>query len=318
MKGIGELMAVGLMRARCYFCVPDAHKLSVATLTQVFTEIKELKVNFVRISLPWAVIQSQQSRYVWSATDEAINAALACGVQPMVVLSPPVPAWADLTKSSAAFGLMAGAVATRYRPGGSGIRSNNAGKGVLEYQIWDEPNAIENWSGAGVSASGYTAFLKAAYSAIKAAQPAAVVIFAGLQACLDQRTTVTVARRGRSSTSRASIWQNREPAGFLADAYGAGAKNHFDIMAFHPESISTRQKPKPAAPSLNSIAPSEKIYALMSARGDSSKKIYWTAVGYDTALFTELQQRDYLNTMKWLAHARATVTGFGVYCYRDF
>lgn len=307
-------MAVSQMRTRCYFCVPDAPLSSVNSLNKAFSDIKSLNVNYVRIPLPWASLQPQQGTYSWGQPDEMINAALAAGVQPLVVLAPPFPSWVTtISQHSTTFATMASTVANRYKAGGFGIRAVNAGKGVLEYQIWDEPNVSENWP-SGVRAGEYAAYLKASYTAIKTAQPGATVIFGGLQSCTDQLSANPKAVR---RVVTASIVTNREPAGFLADAYAAGVKNHFDIMAYHPPSISTRQNPKPPAPSLNSIAPSENIYKIMSAQGDSSKKIYWTAVGYDTSLFTELQQRDYLDTMKWLAHTRAYVTGFGVYCYRD-
>ena len=56
---------------------------------------------------------------------------------------------------------MATAFATRYQPGGTGIIPANSGKGILDYQIWDEPNVVENWP-TGVSSSEYVGYLKAA------------------------------------------------------------------------------------------------------------------------------------------------------------
>jgi hypothetical protein len=56
----------------------------------------------------------------------------------------------------------------------------------------------------------------------------------------------------------------------------------------------------------------------MVAKGDGTKPMYWTQVGYNTALITQTQQQAYLDTMRWLAHERTYVTGMVVSGYRDF
>ena len=246
-------------------------------------------------------------------------AYLTSGAQPpLIVLAPPEPSWASpIYQFGSQFGAMAAAFATRYQPGGPGISITNAGKGILDYQIWDEPNVIENWV-SGVASTQYLLQLKAAYTGIKSVQPSAVVLMGGLQSCIDQRWTqaLTVGRVVKGSLNASTV-ANREPSGFLSEIYGAGGKNYFDIVSYHPPSIGTRQTPKPPGPSTNSMVTSDTIYRVMTANGDSSKKVYWTAIGYDASNYTEQQQCDYMDTLRWLANERAYVGGIAIYGYSD-
>lgn len=302
------------------FTPPDKKLYICTTTTTTTPQLKDIySLGFnVRIVLPWSLIQPSSNQYSWSPCDNVINSALAAGLQPLVVLSTPAPSWATpLSQYATTFGTMATAFANRYKPNGSGITTANSGKGVTEYQIWNEPNVIENWP-TGVSSAQYTAYLKAAYTGIKSAYSGATVIFGGLQSCSDQKwtqgNTVTAASRAQVTTLS---YVNREPSGFLSECYTAGAKNYFDVMAFHPLSIGTRQTPTPPPPGTAMITPSDTVYKVMSANGDSAKKMYWSAMGYDTANFTEIQQSDYLDTLRWLANERAYVSGLAIYGYSD-
>ena len=244
----------------------------------------------------------------------------------MLVLAPPRPVWSTSATSDADFGIFASAAATRYRPGGNGINSANAGKGVLEYQVWDEPNVVENpttginspatdqQTAMNAMAVGYTAYLKAAYTAIRQACPTAIVVFGGLQAC---NTAFTSVGTGVRQSPTQYTYTNVNPVTFLSSCYTAGVRGYFDIMAYHPLSMTTRQQANPPAPSGKSIEQSDQLYAAMTATGDT-KPMYWTAVGYDTTIFTETQQQAYLETLRWLAQERPYVTSFCIHGYRDY
>lgn len=313
--------------------VPDANTLTQANLDKVYAGVKALKFGYVQIPVPWAIIQPSRGAYVWTPTDLAVNRALLAGLQPMLVLSPPMPNWVGGfsvgTPTANDFGTFAEAVANRYRISGSGITLR--GQGVQEYQIWDEPNVAVNWPTPQASVKGvtrtstssprrdyvdnsdgdeYAVYLKAAYTAIKKVQPGATVVFAALQATMAAR--VVRARRITAST----IYET-DPITFLSDAYTAGAKSYFDVMAYHPLSTITRQFPKPPPPSANVVEQSDDIRATMVARGDTTKPMYWTGVGYSTTLFSFVQQQSYLDTVRWLALKRNYVTGLGLHSYRD-
>jgi hypothetical protein len=300
-------------KTRHYIARPPA--LSAADLTKVCTGIKDLNIGSVRISVPWGAAQTSATTFAWTPFDQAVNAALATGLRILLVIAPTRPEWSPVLTSHVDFGRFAAAVTSRYRPGGSGVSVTNAGRGVEEYQVWDEPNVIENpTTGDTPTAGGYAFYLREAYVAIKREQPTATVVFAGLQAC----NTETIASARRVSRATLTSYANIDPVTFLTDCYAAGVKPHFDVMAYHPLSMATRQKPRPPAPSVNLIAQSDSINALMVAKGDGAKPVYWTQVGYNTALITQTQQQAYLDTMRWLANERTYVTGMVISAYRDF
>jgi hypothetical protein len=154
--------------------------------------------------------------------------------------------------SSATFAKWAGAVAARYGT-----------KGVKYFEIGNEPNLSGSWEPKPDPAA-YTADLIAAYAAIKAVDPSAIVISGGL------------APAANTSTSY-------DPRTFLEDMYTDGAKGSFDGVGDHPysfpaepdddESWSAWSQMSETTPSLRSI---------MIENGDSAKKIWITEYGAPT------------------------------------
>jgi hypothetical protein len=80
---------------------------------------------------------------------------------------------------------------------------------VTQWQIWNEPDGVRDWSDQ-PGTKDYVQLLKPAYTAVKAADPRATVVLAGLV--------------GRS-------WDH------LQDVYDAGGKGYFDMAAVHPFSL---------------------------------------------------------------------------------
>lgn len=301
-------MAVSATAARVYINVPDALNLSQGALDATYAGIKGLNATSVRIPVAWKSVQPTSAQYFkWDATDLAVNRALAAGLRVLLVLSPPKPFW-TATVTPTAFAAFAGAAAVRYK-----------GK-VAEYQVWDEPNVIANWPGTQGQrvpfdpAIGYAAVLQASHAAIKKADSAALVVFGGLRAC----ATIRVGR---------GVVTAYEPAEFVSQIIGT-VNPYFDVMAYHPLSVTIEQRPFPPAPSGDSIAGHDRLFSAMSTgninvrRGrtssPSSKKVYWTAVGYDLTQFTQTQQAYYLDTLRRLAQTRPEVTGLGVVSFRDY
>ena len=119
----------------------------------------------------WGQPNGAGSSFVWAPLDEAVGAIQQAGLSADLIIDG-CPAWAAVSgaagnefaqpASSAAFAAWAGAVAARY-----------ADKGVEFFEIWNEENI--NWAPV-PNPGAYTADLKAAYAAIKAADPSAVVL----------------------------------------------------------------------------------------------------------------------------------------------
>ena len=84
---------------------------------------------------------------------------------------------------------------------------------IRYYQLWNEPNLEGEWGGQEIDPAGYLELLQAGYVAIKAIDPDAVVLLAGL-APTDQRGPVNVSELI-----------------YLQELYDLGAAEYFDIVA---------------------------------------------------------------------------------------
>jgi Glycosyl hydrolase catalytic core len=142
-----------------------------------------------------------------------------------VLITPP-PFWSSRPASStsramfpprsdAAYAAFVGAAVRRYGPNGSFWRAhpNVPFLPIHSWQVWNEPN-IPNFWRSGVNAHEYVKLLKAASGAIRAADPHAEVVAAGLP---------------NSNLGVPFLT-------YLDRMYKAGAKGLFDTLAIHPYS----------------------------------------------------------------------------------
>jgi hypothetical protein len=148
-------------------------------------------------------------------------------------------------------------------------------KGVHAYEVWNEPNFSRFWP-SGPSAADYTNMLKAAYPAIKGADPSATVVMGGL---------------------------SRNDYGFLSSMYAAGAKAYFDAGAVHPytNKVDPTQcwNDSNGKKSIDAFCGIETVRDVMVSNGDSAKNLWLTEFGWATASnasngVTEATQADYL------------------------
>jgi GH35 family endo-1,4-beta-xylanase len=136
---------------------------------------------------PWRDLNPEPGRYTWAAADDMARNAAAAGLNLVVRLDMP-PDWARVVDSAAlpfdlaAYADFVSAVAGRYR-----------GR-VLGYIIWNEPNLAAEWrrsgdgsashwysTAGGVAApADYVGVLGVTFRRIRAADPAARVVTAGL------------------------------------------------------------------------------------------------------------------------------------------
>jgi YVTN family beta-propeller protein/VCBS repeat-containing protein len=250
---------------------PDMYFYTQAELDQAFGKLQASGINTVRVLMPWAGIEPTNDGWRWTEADRLVTTANAHGIEILAVLNS-TPGWAAATGTPALsgrpaspqeFAEFAGAVATRY-----------AGK-IAAYEVWNEPNGQVFWAPA-PNAAQYTEILKAAYPAIKTADPAAIVVAAGLGAVVDYGSYTT------------------NPVRFVEEMYAAGAAGYFDAMAFHPYLYTKTftgtmaTNPDSAANQLN------RIHQLMVANGDGNKKIWVTEYGQPSAYAGDTVQAAYL------------------------
>jgi hypothetical protein len=221
--------------------------------------MKAIGITSVRVDASWYWVQPNGAgSYDWTPLDAVVAAIHSVGLSADLIIDG-CPAWAAVSSaagnefaqpaSASEFGTYAGAVAARY-----------AKDGTNYFEIWNEPNLATFWLPK-PDPSAYTADLKAAYTAIKDADPPATVLSGGLVPGVDDGT-------------------NYDPRTFLEDMYADGAEGSFDGLGYHPYSY-------PDSPDtdaswsgwsmMDETTPS--IRSIMAENGDSAKKIWITEYG---------------------------------------
>lgn len=143
------------------------------------------------------------------------------------------------------------AVAERYR-------------GRIRYwQLWNEPNIYPEWGKRDVDPEAYTQLLCRGYAALKAVDPANVVVSAAL--------APTVAMGGRDLNDYV----------YLQRMYAAGAGDCFDVMAAQGYGFNSGPTDRRMRPTTLNFAHNLYIRDLMVAHGDEGKAIWLTEVAWN-------------------------------------
>jgi polysaccharide biosynthesis protein PslG len=236
---------------------------SASVQVQQLQQMKAMGITSVRVDASWYWGQpSQSGGYEWASLDQVVASLQQVGMTADFDIDQ-TPSWAATSgasgnmwaapDSASAYAAYAGAVAARY-----------GGKGVNYFEIWNEPNLSAFWAPA-PDAADYTAILKAAYAAIKAADPSAIVLSGGL------------APAGNTSTSV-------DPLTFLQDMYSDGAEGSFDGLGDHPYSFPTAPDDVESSSAWSQMSQtSPSLRSIMDANGDSAKKIWITEYGAPTS-----------------------------------
>lgn len=170
---------------------------------------KDAGARWARLQVEWKALEAAKGTRDFSSLDPKIDALT--GFQILLTLTA-APDWARSSINEDGppndfndFNSFVKDVATRYK-----------GR-IHAYEIWSEPNLRRNWNGQPLSAASYVKLLRGAYQAIKAADPAALVISAGL-----------------SPTGFNDAKNAIDDRVFLRDAYKAGLKTVADGIGAHP------------------------------------------------------------------------------------
>ncbi|MGD8398802.1 MAG: cellulase family glycosylhydrolase [Anaerolineae bacterium] len=166
--------------------------------------IRDAGFTWVKQWFAWRDIEGKgKGQYDWTTADRIVSQIDEFGLK-LIVRVDHEPEWAGPPPGNIDhFTDFLTALATRYR-------------GRIEaYQVWNEPNLAREWGNKAPNAAEYTQMLKRAYNAIKAADPNALVISAGMA------PTTELSQRAVPDTQ------------FIQNMYNAGAKSFFDILGAH-------------------------------------------------------------------------------------
>jgi hypothetical protein len=238
--------------------------------------VEDAGLRWVKQEMPWREIEGHaKGVWQWDTPDRIMDQIEAHNLKVIVRLGSQ-PAWAapDVTLPEVGpptdlqdFYDYVYAVADRY-------------KGRVEaYQIWNEPNLAREWGNRPPDPAEYVDMLRVGYQAVKAADPQAIVISAGL-----------------APTTRHDA-QAMPDVYFIQGMYEAGAAPYFDTLGVHAAGFKSPPEADPAIiatdPELNNndSAPEElrRVYGfrhvedvreIMVRNGDEAKKIVVLEFGW--------------------------------------
>jgi len=213
-----------------------------------------LGAGWVRMWASWEATQPSRGQYaghVVAGLNRAVADLEARGLKVLMVVHR-TPAWASggaggvaAPSDPATFGAFMGGLARRV-------------PGVDAWELWNEPDSAAFFSG---TPGQYAAMLRAAYPAIKAAQPQDVVVTGGA---------------------------NGNDMDFIAALYDHGARGSFDAVGVHTDTACLTNGPwryyRDARGRIGRFTFSayREVHAVMTDRGDGAKPIWMTEIGWST------------------------------------
>jgi hypothetical protein len=233
---------------------------------------------WVKQRFEWRYIEGKdKGAFEWNEPDRIVDALSQSGLK-IVARVDDQPQWASSHIQWPGFGPpdklsdftdFLTALASRY-------------KGRIQaYEIWNEPNLDREWGGDRPNPDAYAAMLKAGYQAIKAADPQALVISAGMS------PTTTNNEHAMPDLM------------FIQKMYEDGARDSFDMLGVHAAGWKAEPCADPAvvaqSPDLTNNDPSppdlkriyamrhvEDVRALMVSQGDADKQMSVLEMGWTT------------------------------------
>lgn len=225
-----------------------------AAMDAEITGIAAAGAKWLRTSLLWRDVEPRSAtRDDWSRSDRIVTDSQKAGISLILIISG-APNWAGAQESGEfstdpqLYAHFAAKLAARYR-----------GR-VRVYELGNEPNGTHYVPHP--DPGTYVKILQATYPAIKAADPNAFVLTAGLAGGRDRKGNIA----GET---------------YLRELYQGGAKGFFDALSFHPYTY-------PQLPTQEATIGGRnwsmmlRVRALMVQNGDANKQIWVTEFGAPT------------------------------------
>ncbi|MBS1889308.1 MAG: hypothetical protein JSU06_19185 [Actinobacteria bacterium] len=211
-------------------------------------------VETLRLPIYWFECEPRRGEYAFTSLDQEIGAAAEHGVRVLPFVYG-TPSWVDPVQAHPPLGGAALArwkgflhvLVHRYGPRGTFWRGRPAKLPIRRWQIWNEPNFRLFWAPR-VEPAGYAKLLRASAATIRAADPRAKIVLAGIAPVGAGMKTWVFMRR-----------LLRVP----------GVRRGFDLAALHPYSATL--------PELNYQL--QKVRAAMVAGGAGAKPLIVTEFG---------------------------------------
>ncbi len=242
------------------------------TATQnVVGDVTQAGFNWMTEQIEWDTVETSPGNYDFSQLDNIVNAGNTAGLNIMLSFQH-APAFYRTDTSGlmpgdpTTYGAFLGAVASRY-----------AGQ-VQAYELWNEENLDRETGTGNVDPSTYLPLLESGYTAIKAADPNALVLLGA-----PSPTTNNVP---------GSVMDDLSYLQALYAINGGEAAGYFDALSAHPSGFSNPPDCTPATPACSLSGgwnTDDSFFAftrvseyrdIMVQNGDAAKQIWLTEFGY--------------------------------------
>jgi hypothetical protein len=242
--------------------------LPTADMDRTLNLMTDAGFGWARQWISWESVEPAQGSYSWDTLDKVVAAAESKNVKLMIILLR-APTWAapngGIPQDKQLYARFVSTVATRYK-----------GR-VGAYEIWNESN-LAGETGGTVDVAAYAELLKAAFPAIKAADPNAVVVYGGLTPTGENNPSLAI-----------------DDTVYLKQSYAYNngeIKQFFDVMGVH--ATGTLNPPETFFPENPGPGPgyfdnrsfyfrrTEDLRKIMEEAGDGQKQIWLTEFGWTT------------------------------------
>lgn len=217
--------------------------------------MQQAGITWTRFDFNMATIEPTQGNFSWGLYDNIVTTAASYGVSIIATLEQyNTPGWANNNQGS-----MYAPSPSIYQTFAQTVASHYAGK-ISLFEMGNEPNNPTFWPPA-PNAASYSALLIAGYKGVKAGNPNAKVVTAGLE---------------QNSSPN-------DPIMFATAMYANGVKGYFDYFDMHPYSQPNGPDYINQNVSVPSFSKVQGIKNLMVQEGDKNKQIMITEVGWPTS-----------------------------------
>lgn len=256
-----------------------------------FEFVRLMRFQYAKQIFGWSDIQPDPNKpFDFSQADEVVAEAEYREIKLIARLGKP-PEWAirDISGNprsgdaespfdEAAFGRYCGALAERYK-----------GR-IAGYQVWNEPNLAREWNDQTPNARAYVSLLRACHVAIKASDPGAVVISAGL---------------APTGTSSPLAMPDED---YLIGMFQAGLRDYYDVLGLHAPGYNKHVELSPDDSSLNgnrwqAFRHIEDMRALQVYFGDGAKQVAILEMGWTTDMRETITENGQIVTNPYRWHA---------------
>lgn len=233
-----------------------------ADLDRALAAAKAAGLTILRQQFPWREIEPTPGNYDWTKWDRLVQHAAAANIQIVAVLDT-APSWAqrdyerDVPTAPPAnfddFARFAAVFAKRYADS------------INYYQIWDEPNVHPNWGKRNADPVEYAQLLIPTAQAIRANDPDAKILLAGLAMNLETQ---------RPHPDYSEIL-------FLRGLYQIGAQKYFDIVSAKPYGMWTGPEDRRVSSDVLNFSRVILLRDEMKNYGDGRKPIWAVEDGWN-------------------------------------